>query len=109
MELHIERVRKANPVLLNNILGSLLKKVGFGQDIYFEKIKENWENIVGKTNARNTKPVNLKDGILTVTVSSPIWITQARFYQSSFIEKINNFDTHNIIKLEKINFKLDVS
>ena len=109
MELHIERLRKANPVMLDNILGSLLKELGFGPDIYLEKIKKNWNTIVGKTNARNTKPVKIKNGILTITVSSPVWMTQARFYQSSFIEKINNFDSQNSNKIKKISFKLDSS
>ena len=109
MEFHIRRMRKANPVSLENVLGSAVKEMGLESNILFEKIRKNWENIVGKTNAKATKPFSFRDGVLTLAVSSPAWMTQTRFYKSSFIEKINNFDNHYGIKIREINFVLDRS
>jgi len=109
MEFHVERSRKANPVSLGNALGPVAKKLGLESNIFFENIKRSWENIVGSANARNTKPLAMKDGILTISVSSPAWMTQARFYKSSFIDNINKFDNNKSIEIREILFKLERS
>ena len=105
----LQRKRKANPVSLENILGPTIKDIGIESNILFEKIKKKWENIIGKTNAKNTRPLSLTDGVLTVAVSYPVWITQTRFYKSTFIKKINDFDNLNDYKIHEIRFKLDRS
>ena len=105
----LHRKRKANPVSLENVLGPTIRDIGIESNILFERIKKNWENIVGTTYAKNTKPLSLKDGVLTITVSPQVWITQARFYKSTFIEKINKFDKLNDYKICEIHFKLDRS
>lgn len=103
------RKRKANPVSLENVLGPTIRDIGIESNILFEKIKKNWENIAGKTNAKNTRPLSLTDGVLTVAVSSPVWITHTRFYESIFIEKINDFENLSDYKIHKIHFRLDRS
>ena len=102
-----ERKRKANPVKLSRFIHSVVDDLGFGTDIRLEKLKKNWNIIVGPVNARNTIPLTLKDEILTVSVSSPAWITQARFYVSSFIEKINGYDPGDGIVLKDIRFIIE--
>ena len=109
MEFHIKRIRKANPVSIENVLGSVVKEVGLGSNIQFERIKKNWENIVGKTNAKATRPIALKGDVLTLAVSSPVWMTQTRFLKSSFIEKINKFDYRYGVEIHEINFVIDRS
>ncbi len=109
MRRRIERVKKANPVSLGNTLIPVIRKIGLEPNIFFEKISKNWESIVGKTNAKNTKPADFNDGVLTLLVSSPVWMTQARFYKSTFIEKINNFCNKYDNTIHEIRFKLDRS
>ncbi len=109
MELHIDKKRKANPVSLDKVLGSVIKEIGLESDILFETLKKNWENIVGKTNAKATTPVNIENGILTLSVSSPVWMTQAQFYKLAFIEKINGFDNRYNIKIHDIKLVLNRS
>ena len=102
------RKRKANPVSLENVIGTTIRDIGIESNILFEKIKKNWESIVGKANARNTRPLSLTGGVLTISVSSPIWITQTRFYKSTFIKKINDFNSMGY-EINEIYFKLDRS
>lgn len=109
MRRRIVRVKKANPVSLENALIPVIGKIGLGSDIFLDKITKNWEDIVGKTNAINTKPTYLNDGVLTLLVSSPVWMTQARFYKSTFIEKINNFCNQYDNTIHEIKFELDRS
>jgi predicted nucleic acid-binding Zn ribbon protein len=103
------RKRKANPVSLKNVLRPTVKDIGIESKIFFEELKKNWEHIVGKTNAKNTRPLSLADGVLTIAVFSPVWVTQTRFYKSTFIEKINSFDNLNDYTIHEIHFKLDKS
>ena len=100
------RKRKANPVSLSIMLAPVLEDLGLGPDIRLEKLKNHWQEIVGTMNARNTRPLSLRDGILTVAVSSPVWITQARFYSSDFIKKINSFESEDGVDIREIRFTL---
>lgn len=103
------RERKANAVALDRILVPLADSIGLSSDVRLEKLRRNWQNVVGVVNARNTKPTDLRNGILTVSVSSPAWITQARFYTSHFIQKINAFDSNDRVEVREIRFVLDRS
>ena len=102
-----KRTKKANPVNIHGVLKSVIKELKCEPDIFFEQVKKNWESIVGTASARNTKPVKFNKDILTIAVSSPVWLTQARYYKSSFIEKINEFELLNDVKVSNIVFTLD--
>ena len=101
MELHINK-RKANPVSLDKVLCPIVKEIGLEFDILFEGLKKNWEDIVGETNSKATTPVNIKNGILTLSVSSPVWLTQAKFYKIAFIKNINVFSRRYNINIDDI-------
>ncbi|HDY90472.1 MAG TPA: DUF721 domain-containing protein [bacterium] len=107
MRFPVKRAKKANPVSIVTVLNPITKDLGLESGILFENIRRNWENIVGITNAKNTRPLNVKDGILTIAVSSPVWMTQTRFIKSDFIEKINEADNGRSTKIKEIHFKLD--
>ena len=96
-------------MVLDTILVPLVHDLGIGSDIRLEKLKRNWQAIVGAVNARNTRPIILDSGVLTVAVSSPVWITQARFYTSTFIYTINSFDPRDGIEVREIRFVLERS
>ena len=102
-----ERFRKANPVSITRIVSTLVDNLGIGTDIYLKKIVENWTNIVGTIIARNMNPVSLEDDILTIAVKSPSWNTQARFYKSSILDKIHQFEPDSDIAVRDIRFILE--
>ena len=103
------RFRKANPVNISSIIQDVVDDLGIGPDIFLKKIKDNWQKIVGDANARNTQPVTLKNGKLIISVSSPVWMTQALFYKSSFIEKIDAFMSPDTAGIRDIRFILECS
>ena len=104
-----ERLRKANPVSLMAALVPVIKELGIEKDIHFDMISNNWENIVGKINSMNIKPLALKQGVLSISVSSPVWMTQSRFLKSSLIDKINCFTAEKGSRITDISFSLDRS
>ncbi len=103
------RFKKANPVYVSEILASVLKDIHFETGIGFEQLKNSWSIIVGSTWAKNTYPVKFENDILTVSVSSPMWLTQAHFSKKKFLENINNVDSFNSITVKDIIFILDKS
>ena len=98
------RYRKANPVQIPGIINSVIKKLNCGITFYFNSLKKNWPEIVGSTNARNMEPVFLKNDVLTVIVTSPVWLTQFRFSKKEIIDKINGHDTSGTISVKDIKF-----
>ncbi len=98
---------KANAVSLNRVLVPLAESLCLSSDIRLEKLKRNWQAIVGPVNARNTRPTDLGNGVLTVLASSPAWITQARFLTPQFIKKINAYDPGDSVEVREVRFVLD--
>ncbi len=107
MDHRIKRTMKANPVPIDRLIGPVIKDMGIEPHIALETIQNNWKTIVGTTNAKNTKPSFLRHGKLTIEVSSPVWMTQARFYKSKIIEKINSFGNLNGYEIGEVVFKLE--
>ena len=84
-----ERFPKANPVSVGGLMKPVGEKIGCGSKILLDTLKKDWGTIVGDSNARNSAPMTFDDGVLTIAVSSPVWMTQVRFMKTSFLEKIN--------------------
>ena len=103
------RFRKANPVNLSNVIESVVRELHCETDMYFEQLKKQWEHVVGTAGAKNTRPLSLDRGILTIAVSSPVWLTQSRFYTSSFLQKVNSFKTVVNVTVNDVVFVLDKS
>ena len=103
------RSHKANAVSLNCVLVPLSHSLGFSSNIRLENLKRNWQSIVGLVNARNTRPNDLENGVLTVFVSSAAWITQARFLTPQFKKNINSHDSGDGVEIREIRFVLDRS
>jgi len=102
-----QRVRKANPVCLGNVLRPLARDLGLEPVMFIEQIRSEWENIVGSTNARNTRPLDLENDVLNIAVSSPVWMTQTHFYKSSFIDRINSYSSVKGVRIRDIHFRLE--
>ncbi len=102
-----ERKRNANPVGLAGLVAPLIKRLGIESDVKLLRLKKNWQLIVGDVNARNTYPVALNGDTLTVAVSSPAWLTQARFISPSFLSAVNSFEPLEGFEISGIRFMLD--
>jgi hypothetical protein len=48
-----------------------------------------WNDVVGKTIARNAQPEKIRNGTLFVKVSSPVWMQQLQFMKEMITEKLN--------------------
>jgi len=48
-----------------------------------------WNNVVGPTVARNAQPEKIRNGVLFVKVSSPVWMQQLQYMKDLILEKLN--------------------
>ena len=104
MRLKYPRFKRANPIRISSFLETLVTDLGIGEDIYLKDLEKKWSGVVGEANARNTKPVSIRNGILTIAVSSPVWMTQTRFYKKSFLNNVRDFRSNFNVNVTDIRF-----
>lgn len=89
MDFDQPRARRANPVAMDGLVDRLVDAMGMREDLFLDRLHRDWTAIVGSTNARITRPVSIENGVLTVAVDSPAWITQLRMQERMFRETVN--------------------
>lgn len=57
-----------------------------------------WNEIVGKTIARNAQPEKIRHGTLFVKVSSPVWMQQLQFMKDMIAGKLNQRLKGEVVK-----------
>ena len=57
-----------------------------------------WNDVVGKTIARNAQPERIRNGTLLVKVTSPVWMQQLQFMKEMIAEKINHRLRAEVVK-----------
>lgn len=48
-----------------------------------------WDEVVGSTISKNARPSWIKNRILRVTISDPIWLQEIKFIEESIKERLN--------------------
>jgi len=80
-------------VLKNITTDSRLK-----ESIYKELILKQWPEIVGEKLVYQTRPKKLKNKILFLSVSNPIWAQELNFIKDKLIKKINQTLKQKIVR-----------
>jgi hypothetical protein len=57
-----------------------------------------WNEAVGDTIARNAQPEKIRQGILFVKVSSPVWMQQLQYLKETIADKINQTLGKEVVK-----------
>lgn len=61
---------------LSKALPQILQQLNLGERLREGRIMDLWADVVGPTVAERSRPVKCRDGILTVAVSSSVWLQQ---------------------------------
>jgi len=69
------------------VLEKLLPKLGLEQQVHQNQLVQDWQKVVGEAVAKHARPVALRDGILTVAVDHPMWLSELKRYQKPLILK----------------------
>ncbi len=83
---------------LKSALGVFLRKTGLEKAVAQSTAINSWSEIVGETIAKNADPTEVKHGILTVKVSTPVWRQELQLQKKEILRKLNKKIGKNAIK-----------
>lgn len=83
------RKRMARPTPVTELLAAVFRGTPAEQRLREAAIWQVWHAAVGEQIARRARPVAIRDGLLTVTVSNAPWMQQLTFLKKKIIDAIN--------------------
>jgi len=77
------------PVGVHQLLCELLARQGMGEKLEEYRVWLVWEACVGPQIASQARPLRLRDGVLEVRVSQPVWMQQLQLLKPQLLAKLN--------------------
>jgi hypothetical protein len=87
-----------NLIKLGDAISQIFKEEKLDEKYSIFAIRNGWEGIVGKIVAKHTTQINYAQGILFVSIDSPIIRNETAYVKETIIEKINKFVGKRLIK-----------
>ncbi len=82
-------MRRSKTLNISVILEELLKKQGLDGKLREHRLLNSWEGLLGKTVAKRTKNLYIKDRTLFVTLSSSVARNELMMIKDELIKKLN--------------------
>ena len=83
---------------LDTTIKNFLNKLGLTKNVNQNKAIVLWDEVVGEKISKNTEPISVEHGTLTVSVSSSTWRQELVFKQQDIINQLNKKLGQNTIK-----------
>jgi hypothetical protein len=83
---------------LGDVLNLSLKRLDLTARLDEYGVWSIWNEVVGKTIAKNAQPEKIRNGTLFVKVSSPVWMQQLQFMKELITEKLNQRLKGDVVK-----------
>ena len=80
--------RDADPARVADSLDRLVRHLGGPSADVTTSLVRRWPDLVGANVGANSRPVRLRDGVLTVAVADPAWATQLRFLEATLVSRL---------------------
>lgn len=77
------------PRPLSEILETMRTSTELGKSLHEAKIWEQWPAIVGPVLMHHGMPLRVRDGVLTIAVSSSVWMHRMSYKKSEIVHKID--------------------
>ena len=74
---------------LKSALSAALKQEGLDRAVHQSKALFIWEEIVGRSVAKNCIPEEVKHGVLIVRALTPVWRNEIAIKKKEIVEKLN--------------------
>lgn len=87
-----------NLIKLGDAISQIFKEEKLDEKYSIFAIRNGWEGIVGKIVAKHTTQINYAQGILFVSIDSPIIRNETAYVKETIIEKVNKFVGKRLIK-----------
>ena len=84
---------------MGDIFDKILDRYKIGVESLEDRIRENWEQIVGAPNAQHCNPVRIeRENTLIIAVSNPIIRQELQFNQSHLLKNLRSIEKGNRIR-----------
>jgi hypothetical protein len=83
---------------LGELLDRSLRRLEIAPQLEAYGVWPIWNEVVGKTVARNAQPEKIRRGTLFVKVSSPVWMQQLQFMKDLITEKLNHRLSSDVVQ-----------
>ena len=83
---------------IGEVLDKSLKRLDLATRLDQYGVWPVWRDVVGAVIARNAQPEKIRNGILFVKVSSPVWMQELQFMKDMITEKLNHRLGSEIVK-----------
>ena len=81
--------RSSEPVAIGAVVDRLLLEGVFARGMPIAKLAASWPQLVGERLAKETAPISLERGVLTVGATNGPWGAQARFLNEEICRRAN--------------------
>ncbi len=83
------RRRRGVPVGVGSLLGPWARRHHFEEPMRRSTLVLRWREFVGERLAARTRPVRLKDGVLTLRVANNVWLAELTFLREELLAQLN--------------------
>jgi predicted nucleic acid-binding Zn ribbon protein len=86
------------PLPIGSILDGLLDSGPWPTGLALGELARRWDDVVGEALGRETAPVRLTSGVLSVRASTAAWAAQVRFLAGRLAENANDVLSRAIVR-----------
>ena len=83
---------------ISSVFRGLFKDMGIEKPIEQHKAVNVWSEVVGDRVAEISTAEKIENGILTVSVKTPVWRNELVFLKADIIKKLNTALKKNVVK-----------
>ena len=76
------------PRRVEDALRHVRRELGAPEPGHFTDIRDSWAELVGASLAEHSAPVNLRSGVLRISVDDPAWASQFRYLADGLVEAL---------------------
>ena len=88
---------KKDPEGIGEILDALKHSTGLGRKLDEAQIWERWPEVVGMRLMPYGRPVGVKNGTLTVEVTSAVWMHKYAYEKGAILHRVNRLTGHEMV------------
>ncbi len=90
--------RNQNLIKLGDAISQIFKEEKLDEKYSIFAIRNGWEGIVGKTVAKHTTQINYLNGLLYVSIDSPVVRNELSYVKDEIMQKVNKFVGKRLVK-----------
>ena len=91
------------PKKINSLVSEYFKETKYIEINETLKINKIWQNLVGKTIAKNTEILNIKHGKIIVKTINSVWRNELIFQKEDLLQRLKKQEPK--LKIKEIEFK----